>query len=124
MPNRRVLLAAALLLTGTPLASALDPEPVLDWYVDSLCPDDGIACTIEEAYYGQCRHRIDPEACRTAEILCPGESYCDPARGGCVCREITIVSAPDRSPAEDRERSDRRPSAAPDGATPGTARSG
>ncbi|HKQ97782.1 MAG TPA: hypothetical protein VJV75_07905 [Candidatus Polarisedimenticolia bacterium] len=123
MPNRRVLLLAVILLTGTPLAGALDPAPVLDWYVDSVCPDDGVACTIEEAFYGQCRHRIDTETCRSEETRCAGESYCDPARGGCVCREGDPVREPRSAAHRPTPRAKPAPAAAGD-ATPGTARSG
>lgn len=123
MPNRRVLLLVVVLLTGTPLAGALDPAPVLDWYVESVCPDDGVACTVEEAFYGQCRHRIDTEACRSEEARCGGESYCDPARGGCVCRDDGPVMEP-RSAARRPTPPARPAPAAADASTPGTARSG
>ena len=124
MPNRRVLLIAVVLLAGTPLASAVDPDPILGWYVDSVCPDDGIACTVEEAIYGQCRHRIDPEACRAEETGCGGESYCDPARGGCICRATAVVTRPAPTAVPDPPGGAPAPAAAAGVATPGTARSG
>ncbi|HUD72638.1 MAG TPA: hypothetical protein VMQ62_11820 [Dongiaceae bacterium] len=124
MPNRPVVLLAVILLSGTLLGGTLDPDPTLEWYVDSVCPDDGIACTVEEAFYGQCRHRIDPQACRTEETRCAGESYCDPRRGGCVCRDTALVNRPDRPRPGSRPPSGRTREAAAAGATPGRAQSG
>lgn len=52
MPNRRVALILLLFSPVTGLAAV----PDLSWYVESLCPDDGLACTSEEVVYGQCLH--------------------------------------------------------------------
>ena len=124
MPNRRVFLVSVILLSGSLLGGALDPDPTLEWYVDSLCPDDGIACTIEEAFYGQCRHRIDPEACQSEVTRCAGVAYCDPARGGCVCDGTELVSRPGRPVPGGFPTPGAAPAAAAGASTPGTARSG
>jgi hypothetical protein len=50
-----------------------------------VCPDDGIACTVEAC--------VEPFGCKRAvdNLLCPCGQFCDPAKGGCglFCQPAT-----------------------------------
>jgi concanavalin A-like lectin/glucanase superfamily protein len=83
-PSIRLLPILAGIVQLTEIAAVVFAAPALTWYVDSLCPDDGIVCTHEALIYDQCEHRPNHDACPSDGVFCNGEERCVAEWGGCV----------------------------------------